>query len=85
MEFKDQPSIAIPYPIKLGRRYRTGVDSVSRRYPTTIRLHELDHQALNRTAALVDMSAAELVRWSVMHVVSEMHFRETGQRLEMEL
>ncbi|CAB4163218.1 hypothetical protein UFOVP810_7 [uncultured Caudovirales phage] len=85
MQFGDQPAITIPYPIKLGRRYRTGVDSVSRRFPTTIRLHESDHTALNHTAELVGMSAAELVRWATMHLVSEMHYRETGKRLDMEL
>jgi hypothetical protein len=85
MQFDDQPAITIPYPIRLGRRYRTGVDSVSRRYPTTIRLHEADHAALNHTAELVGMSAAELVRWAVMNLVSELHYRETGKRLEMEL
>ena len=85
MEIKDEPAISIPYPIKLGRRHRFGVDSISRRYPTTIRLHELDHQALNQVAQSVGLTAAELVRWSVMHVVSEIKFRETGQHIEMEL
>lgn len=85
MQFKDNPDIHIPYPIKLGRRYRTGVDSISRRYPTTIRLHEADHHALNKVAALVDMTAAELVRWATMHLVNELHIRETGKPLEMEL
>ncbi len=85
MQIKDEPAITIPYPIKLGRRHRFGVDSISRRFPTTIRLHELDHKALNDVADTVGLTAAELVRWAVMHVVSELQFRETGQRLEMEL
>ncbi len=85
MEFKDQPPVTIPYPIKLGRRYRTGVDSISRRYPTTIRLHEADHHALGKVSDMVGMTAAELVRWATMHLVNELHFRETGKYLEVEL
>lgn len=85
MEFADNKPVIIPYPVKLGRRYRTGVDSVSRRFPTTIRLHEADHNAMMRTADLVGMTAAELIRWAIMHLVSELHYRQTGHRLEMEL
>ncbi len=85
MAVEDEPPIVIPYPIKLGVRYRTGVDSVSRRYPTTIRLHEADHAAMMRVAGLVGMTAAELIRWAIMHLVSELHYRETGQKLDMEL
>ena len=85
MELLNQPPIEMPYPIKLGTRYRTGVDSVSRRYPTTIRLHEADHKAMMHTAGLVGMTASELIRWATMHLVSELHYRETGKRLDMEL